>query len=250
MYSSKTDNILRGTIRSRAAALPVIRDLGELERQHKLTSTTTLPGRSACSTLSHLTMASALRPTLLRQAFAAAPAKRTFSSAVSAAPRFRQQLLRPAVQQSIIRQALPCTAFSTSQKRDILPPLPQKISGTVNDAARVPDAAPSHGSYHWTFERYDMRAVAGPRSFLIAVQTHFNRPGPIDSRAIRSRLAEPCSGCCARCQPAHPLAHWLPVSRDFALCTSQIQGLRMWLDAYNVADPSSSTTSRIIACQA
>jgi len=30
---------------------------------------------------------------------------------------------------------------------------PQRINGTVNDAAAVPAPEPSHGSYHWTFER-------------------------------------------------------------------------------------------------
>jgi len=27
------------------------------------------------------------------------------------------------------------------------------IEGTANDAARVPEPSPTHGSYHWTFER-------------------------------------------------------------------------------------------------
>ncbi|MCJ1252035.1 membrane anchor subunit of succinate dehydrogenase, Sdh4 [Trapelia coarctata] len=35
----------------------------------------------------------------------------------------------------------------------ILPPLPQHIEGTANDPAPVPDPSPTHGSYHWTFER-------------------------------------------------------------------------------------------------
>ncbi|KAF2765692.1 succinate dehydrogenase flavo protein subunit, partial [Teratosphaeria nubilosa] len=45
------------------------------------------------------------------------------------------------------------SAFQTSSKLQILPPLPQVIKGSVNDPVRVPDAEPSHGSYHWTTER-------------------------------------------------------------------------------------------------
>jgi succinate dehydrogenase hydrophobic anchor subunit len=34
-----------------------------------------------------------------------------------------------------------------------MPPGPQVISGGVNDPAPVPKPSPTHGSYHWTFER-------------------------------------------------------------------------------------------------
>jgi len=44
-------------------------------------------------------------------------------------------------------------AFHASSRRPILPALPQRIAGTINEAAKVPDPSPSHGSYHWTFER-------------------------------------------------------------------------------------------------
>jgi succinate dehydrogenase (ubiquinone) membrane anchor subunit len=44
-------------------------------------------------------------------------------------------------------------AFHASAKKQILPPLPQTIQGTVNDPAPVPHTSPSHGSYHWSFER-------------------------------------------------------------------------------------------------
>lgn len=63
---------------------------------------------------------------------------------------------------SISRSSLPRTtapgisqivAFHASTKKNILPPLPQTIQGTVNDAAPVPKPHPSEGSYHWTFER-------------------------------------------------------------------------------------------------
>ncbi|KAI5294961.1 membrane anchor subunit of succinate dehydrogenase, Sdh4 [Ascosphaera acerosa] len=43
--------------------------------------------------------------------------------------------------------------FQTTSQRALLPPLPQKIPGTVNDAAALPPMSPSHGSHHWTFER-------------------------------------------------------------------------------------------------
>ncbi|KAI9719415.1 MAG: hypothetical protein M1812_003486 [Candelaria pacifica] len=44
-------------------------------------------------------------------------------------------------------------AFHASARRSILPAGPQKITGGVNEAAPVPSAEPTHGSYHWTFER-------------------------------------------------------------------------------------------------
>ncbi|KAL2271009.1 hypothetical protein VTJ83DRAFT_380 [Remersonia thermophila] len=60
---------------------------------------------------------------------------------------------RPASSPSLIANAARAAAFHTTAKRSLLPPLPQKIEGTVNDAARVPPPSPSHGSYHWTFDR-------------------------------------------------------------------------------------------------
>lgn len=43
--------------------------------------------------------------------------------------------------------------FHATSRREILPPEPQVVEGTVNDAAKVPPTSPTHGSYHWTFER-------------------------------------------------------------------------------------------------
>ncbi|KAH7018553.1 CybS-domain-containing protein [Microdochium trichocladiopsis] len=71
-------------------------------------------------------MASLFRPTLLRQAGLA-----------------RHALARPAAPSTIARVA----AFHASSRRSLLPP------GPLNDAAPVPSPSPSHGSYHWTFER-------------------------------------------------------------------------------------------------
>ncbi|KAK4129366.1 hypothetical protein N657DRAFT_630274 [Parathielavia appendiculata] len=60
---------------------------------------------------------------------------------------------RLASQHSVIANAARASAFHTTARRDILPPLPQRVQGTVNDAAPVPPTSPSHGSYHWTFDR-------------------------------------------------------------------------------------------------
>merc|ERR1712014_458614 len=77
--------------------------------------------------------------------------------------------LRPALRQATARSVLPAfrfqhlaqrspivaqtSGFQTSTRRAILPPLPQKIKGTVNDAYEAPEPHPQHGSYHWTFDR-------------------------------------------------------------------------------------------------
>lgn len=44
-------------------------------------------------------------------------------------------------------------AFHASSRQSILPPPPQRIAGTVNDPTAIPPPSPTHGSYHWTFER-------------------------------------------------------------------------------------------------
>lgn len=91
-------------------------------------------------------MAASLRPTLMRQALAA-PAQRTLTSAVL--PAFRVQRSQP------ILKSIPRATFQTSAARSILPPLPQVIKGGVNDPVPTPAPHPSHGSYHWSFERCD-----------------------------------------------------------------------------------------------
>ncbi|OKL64162.1 Succinate dehydrogenase [Talaromyces atroroseus] len=45
------------------------------------------------------------------------------------------------------------TLFHSSARRDLLKALPQVVHGTMNDAAPIPHHSPSHGSYHWSFER-------------------------------------------------------------------------------------------------
>ncbi|POS86498.1 hypothetical protein EPUL_001640, partial [Erysiphe pulchra] len=45
-------------------------------------------------------------------------------------------------------------AFHGSRRNNILPPLPRSLLMTLaNDPAPIPAPNPSHGSYHWTFER-------------------------------------------------------------------------------------------------
>lgn len=98
------------------------------------------PVLPSCSPSSLLSMAFVLRPVLLRHAA-------------------RHPLVRPAILPAVSRWARPAplapqaAAFQTSAQRNILPPLPQRVQGTVNDAAHVPTPDPMHGSYHWSFER-------------------------------------------------------------------------------------------------
>ncbi|OJD17507.1 hypothetical protein ACJ73_08794 [Blastomyces percursus] len=49
--------------------------------------------------------------------------------------------------------AVKAAGFHSTSRRDLLPPPPQTIHGTMNDPAPIPATSPSHGSYHWTFER-------------------------------------------------------------------------------------------------
>jgi len=102
-------------------------------------------------------MASIVRPVMQRQACFAAASKRAFSSkVVYNFPAIRKPasiLSSQAIRTPFAKDAIRAAAFHTSSKKSILPPLPQVVKGTVNDAAPVPPTSPSHGSYHWTFER-------------------------------------------------------------------------------------------------
>ncbi|KAI1392954.1 CybS-domain-containing protein [Hypoxylon trugodes] len=89
-------------------------------------------------------MASIIRPALLRQSVLATSTRRAATTTFS-----RHQLIRPTIAQDAILVA----AFHASSRRSLLPPGPQVIKGSVNDPAPVPDPHPTHGSYHWTFER-------------------------------------------------------------------------------------------------
>ncbi|KAI0547041.1 mitochondrial succinate dehydrogenase cytochrome b560 subunit D [Xylaria curta] len=90
-------------------------------------------------------MASALRPMLLRQTALSAATRRAATT-----PAF---LSRTTTTSPIAKSAMRVAAFHASSRRSLLPPGPQVIKGTVNDAVPVPDPKPTHGSYHWTFER-------------------------------------------------------------------------------------------------
>ncbi|KAL1795314.1 hypothetical protein ACET3X_007130 [Alternaria dauci] len=109
--------------------------------------------RDLCILQQH-TMASVMRPGLLRQACPPAHAsQRMLSTAASTTSRPLAQQLRPAFQRSAIPKATRIAAFHATQRNQILPPLPQKIIGTTNDPVPVPDPDYAHGSYHWSFER-------------------------------------------------------------------------------------------------
>ena len=92
-------------------------------------------------------MASIVRTGLIRQTLATSPFKSSLSSLTTKTQ--KQLALQTALRPWRI------AAFHTSQSRALLPPLPQKIEGTVNDPQPLPHVSPMHGSYHWTFERYD-----------------------------------------------------------------------------------------------
>ncbi|KAL2368428.1 succinate dehydrogenase (ubiquinone) membrane anchor subunit [Blastomyces gilchristii SLH14081] len=62
--------------------------------------------------------------------------------------------LKPGLFQTKQRDvAVNVAGFHATSRRDLLPPPPQTIQGTMNDPAPLPPTSPSHGSYHWTFER-------------------------------------------------------------------------------------------------
>ncbi|KAI1074885.1 CybS-domain-containing protein [Whalleya microplaca] len=84
---------------------------------------------------------SVLRPALLLRQTARATRTAVKAAAVPTRPSFAS------------KDAVRVAAFHASSRRSLLPPGPQVIKGTVNDPAPVPDPHPSHGSYHWTFER-------------------------------------------------------------------------------------------------
>jgi succinate dehydrogenase (ubiquinone) membrane anchor subunit len=82
-------------------------------------------------------MASTLRPSILRQTAMVS----RYAVAPSAATRSAFAIQRAA-------------AFHASSRRSaILPPGPQKIEGSVNDPAPIPEPNAAKGSYHWTMER-------------------------------------------------------------------------------------------------
>lgn len=61
--------------------------------------------------------------------------------------------IRANTAKAILPTSAKTAAFQTSSRKDILPAGPQVVHGTANDPAPVPTPSPTHGSYHWTFER-------------------------------------------------------------------------------------------------
>ena len=99
-------------------------------------------------------MASLVRSTMLRQRILSTATKRTPIGAVlriQSATNPSNLLKSQPLQFASIAPRI--ASFHTTARRDILPPGPQVIEGGVNDPAPVPRASPTHGSYHWTFER-------------------------------------------------------------------------------------------------
>ncbi|TVY53161.1 Succinate dehydrogenase [ubiquinone] cytochrome b small subunit, mitochondrial [Lachnellula cervina] len=101
-------------------------------------------------------MASIVRPTMLRQSCLKAVSKQTFSTKPTsmfpainkpAASVLSKQVARNTFAKGALPGSMRVAAFHASGRRPILPALPP------NDAAKVPTPHPSHGSYHWTFER-------------------------------------------------------------------------------------------------
>ncbi|MCJ1360657.1 MAG: membrane anchor subunit of succinate dehydrogenase, Sdh4 [Icmadophila ericetorum] len=113
-------------------------------------------------------MASLFRPHMLRQLQKAVSVQRSLTivafngthPVVSKAPGSPSSVLS---NDSLIRSpslfrksspiVLQVAPFHSSPRRPILPPLPQRIQGTANDPALIPPVSPTHGSYHWAFER-------------------------------------------------------------------------------------------------
>jgi len=99
-------------------------------------------------------MASIIRPTMLRQACLTAATRRAFL--VKPSPTLINRG-SPSVVSNLStfqgKHFITAVAFHTSSRKNILPPGPQVIEGTANDPAPIPPTDPSHGSYHWSFER-------------------------------------------------------------------------------------------------
>jgi succinate dehydrogenase (ubiquinone) membrane anchor subunit len=99
---------------------------------------------------------------MLRQTCLAATSQRAFSTKLSTTfpalnkpvpSVFSSKIVRSAFVKDARPSLIRVAAFHASGRRPILPVLPQVVQGTTNDAAPYPERDPSHGSYHWTFER-------------------------------------------------------------------------------------------------
>ncbi|KAL1994097.1 hypothetical protein VTN49DRAFT_2766 [Thermomyces lanuginosus] len=95
-------------------------------------------------------MASFIRPSAVLRPVTVFPTTAMMPYSTRASP-VALTLLRPLQRKNPMASQI--ALFHASGKRQILPALPQVIKGTMNDAAPVPPTSPTHGSYHWTFER-------------------------------------------------------------------------------------------------
>ncbi|KAI9047571.1 hypothetical protein LZ554_008285 [Drepanopeziza brunnea f. sp. 'monogermtubi'] len=99
-------------------------------------------------------MASITRSAMLQKTCLSAATKRAFSTKLSTnSPTINVNKTSSIASRNALPVSMRVAAFHASGRRAILPPLPQVIQGTANDPTPVPTANPSHGSYHWTFER-------------------------------------------------------------------------------------------------
>lgn len=104
------------------------------------------------TTHSHtVSMASLARTSMLRQATLLSRRSISTSTTAIRASSFLRPTTVALLRQSPLMSRL--APFSSTAKTQILPPGPQVIHGGVNDPAPVPKSSPTHGSYHWTFER-------------------------------------------------------------------------------------------------
>ncbi|MCJ1422704.1 membrane anchor subunit of succinate dehydrogenase, Sdh4 [Sticta canariensis] len=119
-------------------------------------------------------MASILRPVLLPQRFRIVSARKIVAHETSQYPALRPRVWPSLRTQPTASHVLPNWSFlvrrtppisvqasdyHSSSPRAILPPGLQIIEGTANDPAPIPDPSPTHGSYHWTFERLGSAAL-------------------------------------------------------------------------------------------
>ncbi|KAF2714018.1 succinate dehydrogenase-like protein membrane anchor subunit [Pleomassaria siparia CBS 279.74] len=102
-------------------------------------------------------MASIMRPSVLRQACQVPVTSQRMLSTLSRTSIKSSSPLSQHLRPSLVRTALPkstrIAAFHATQRKQILPALPQTVEGTANDPTPVPEPEPVHGSYHWSFER-------------------------------------------------------------------------------------------------
>ncbi|KAF2454619.1 CybS-domain-containing protein [Lineolata rhizophorae] len=107
-------------------------------------------------------MASIIRPSLLAQLRAAPLSRRVFSTRSlptigSCSNPSRRPAIRShgepaslAARSSILPHSV---GFHATPARPILPPLPQRIQGTTNEAQPIVEHSATEGGYHWAFER-------------------------------------------------------------------------------------------------